>query len=400
VTGRQRILTALRHEQPDRVPLDIGGLESSGVTAIAYNRLREHLGLGQGETQVFEPYQQVAKIEDDLLQALDIDTALLAIEPLAWQDAQLPDGSPCQIPAKWDPQPDPDGGWNVCDGDGHTIARMPDGGFYFEPVYAPLADITDPAELDDHLDAIGSYDWPGFADETLDDIAARAEKLFTETDRAIVFNLQCHLMAAGMFLRGYEQFMVDLLADKPFVHGFLRRLTDAYKQRVEQTLARLDPFIQVVLVNDDLGTQNGSITSPATYREMILPYQRELFSHIKQYTNAFLLLHSCGSVVEFIPDLLDAGVDALNPVQVSAAGMDSAELKKRFGDRLTFWGGGCDTQHVLGGGSPADVAPEVRRRVADFAPGGGFVFTQVHNIQPDVPPANIVAMVDALRQCS
>ena len=399
MTSRQRVLTALRHEQPDRVPLDIGSLESSGISALAYNRLREHLGLGQGQTQVFEPYQQVAKIEDDLIDALEIDTALLAIEPLEWKDAILPDGSPCRIPARWDPQPDAGGGWSVRDGDGHTIARMPDGGFYFEPVYAPLADITDPAELDDHLNAIGSYDWPGFADETLDDIAARAERLFAETDRAIVFNLQCHLMAAGMFLRGYEQFMVDLLAEKPLVHGFLRRLTDAYKRRVEQTLTRLDPFIQVVLVNDDLGTQNGPITSPDTYREMILPYQRELFGHIKQHTRAALLLHSCGSVVEFIPDLLDAGIDALNPVQVSAAGMDSAELKKRFGDRLTFWGGGCDTQHVLGSGSPADVEAEVRRRVADFSPGGGFVFTQVHNVQPDVPPENIVAMVNALRAC-
>ena len=397
MTSRERIIAALQHTQPDRVPLDIGSLESSGISALAYNRLREHLGLPQGETQIFDPYQQVVKVEDDVLAALEIDAIPLVIEPLAWKDAALQDGSPCQIPAKWNPQEDADGSWFVEDDAGHTIARMPAGGFYFEPVYAPLADVQDPAELDEHLDAIHGYDWPGFADETLDDIAARAERLFNETDKAIVFNLQCHLMAAGMFLRGYEQFMIDLLTDKPFVHGFMRRLVDGYKQRAEKMLHRLDPFIQVVLVNDDLGTQNGPITSLNAYREMLWPYQKELFGTIKAHTEAFLLMHSCGSVVEFIPHLMEAGVDALNPVQVSAAGMDSADLKRQFGDRLTFWGGGCDTQQVLGAGTPADVAAEVQRRVADFAPGGGFVFTQVHNIQPNVPPENVVAMVDALR---
>jgi len=399
MTPRERILTTLQHQEPDRIPLDIGGLESSGISGIAYNRLRGHLGLPQGLTQVIDPYQQVVRVAPDVLDALEIDAVPLILEPREWKDATLPDGSTCQVPAKWTPQADPDGGWRVTDDAGHVVGRMPASGFYFEPVYAPLSDVKEPAELDAHLDAIESYDWPSFADETPDDLVARAKELFTETDKAVVFNLQCHLLAAGMTLRGYEQMMVDLLTDEPFVHGLLRRLVDGYVSRIEQLLPRLDPFIQVVLVNDDLGSQNGPLISLDLYRELLLPYQREMFGAIRRCTSAALLMHSCGSMAAFIPDLIDAGVDALNPVQVSAADMDSAELKRTFGDRLTFWGGGCDTQRVLGRGTPADVAAEVARRVADFAPGGGFVFTQVHNIQANVPPENIVAMVNALRQC-
>jgi uroporphyrinogen decarboxylase len=395
MTSRERVIAALQHERPDRVPLDIGGTESSGMTGIFYNRMREHLGLPPGRTQIIEPYQQVVKIEADMRERLGIDTIPLLIEPLGWKPFALPDGSPCEIPQHWNPTEADDGSLVVADAADNIVARMPAGGLYFEPSYAPLAGIAEIAELDDHVESIVSFDWPSFADETVDDIATRAERLFAETDYAIVFNLQCHLLAAGQMLRGYEQFMIDLLAEKLLAHALLQRLTEAYKHRAAQLLERVGHSVQVVLVNDDLGTQNGPMMSLDCYREMILPYQRELFGFIKQQTDAFLLLHSCGSVAAFIPDLVDAGVDALNPVQVSAAGMDSADLKRLYGDRLTFWGGGCDTQHVLRSGSPAEIEAEVARRVEDFR-SGGFVFTQVHNIQPDVPPENVSAMLDAL----
>ncbi len=395
MTPRERIVATLRGEEPDRVPLDIGGTESSGLTGIACNRLRAHLGLPAGRTQVFDTYQQVVKVAGDLRRRLEIDTVPLLIEPRQWRPAALPDGSPCEVPEKWRPQEDADGGLIVRDEAGQVIARMPAGGFYFEPTCAPLADVREPAELDARAAPIESFDWPAYADETLDDIAARARRLFTETDSAIVANLQLHLLAGGQMLRGYEQFMIDLLVDKAMAHAILRRLTDAYKRRAEAYLARVGQLVQVVLVNDDLGTQNGPMMSPECYREMIWPYQKELFACIKARTHASLLFHSCGAVSEFIPLLIDAGIDALNPVQVSAAGMDTARLKRLFGDRLTFWGGGCDTQHVLPRGTPRKIEDEVKRRIADLAPGGRFVFTQVHNIQPDVPPENVMTMLDA-----
>ena len=396
MTPRQRVIAALRHERPDRIPLDIGGTESSGMTGMFYNALRQHLGLPPGRTQVFEPYQQVVKIEPDMREMLGIDTIPLLIEPRSWKPFDLPDGSPCEIPEHWNPTEAPGGSLVVPDAAGNIIARMPAGGLYFEPVYAPLAGVTEIAELNDHVDSIVSFDWPSFADETVDDIAARAERLFADTDYAIVFNLQCHLLAAGQMLRGYEQFMIDLLAEKDLAHALLRLLVEAYKQRAATLLARVGDLIQVVLVNDDLGTQNGPMMSVDCYREMILPYQRELFASIKQQTDAFLLLHSCGSVAAFIPDLVEAGVDALNPVQVSAAQMGSAELNHLHGGRLTFWGGGCDTQHVLRSGSAKEIEAEVARRIEDFGNSGGFIFTQVHNIQPDVPPENVSAMLNAL----
>ena len=398
MTSRERVVAALRHQEPDRIPLDVGGTESSGLTAVACNRLRAHLGLPQGKTQIFDVYQQVAKVEDDVRQALGIDTVPLIIEPRAWKPFTLSDGSPCEIPERWCPEPE-DGALVVRDDAGHIVARMPEGGLYFEPAYAPLAHVDDPCQLDEHQAAIESFDWPSYADETLDDIAARAKHLLETTDYAIVGNLLVHLLAAGQLLRGYETFMMDLLVNKPLAHALLERLTDAYIGRADRYLDAVGDAIQVVLVNDDLGTQAGPMLSLDCYREMIFPYQKRLFGFIKRKRpGLFLLFHSCGSVCRFIPSLIELGVDALNPVQVSAAEMDTANLKREFGRDITFWGGGCDTQHVLPKGSPAEVEAEVTRRIDDMSPGGGFVFTQVHNIQPDVPPENMIAMIEAFRK--
>lgn len=395
--SRERVVKTLKHEEPDRVPLDLGGTESSGMTGIAYHRLRSSLGLPAGKAKIFDPIQQVAKLEDDVRKLLGIDTVPLLLEPRRWQPFVLADGTACELPERFRPEKE-NGDWVVRDEGGHVTARMPERGFYFEPAFAPLSHVTEPSGLDRFTDEISSFDYPSFADEPLDAFAERAEKLYKETDLAVVANLCLHLLAAGQLLRGYENFMVDLLVNRKLAHALLERLTDTYVERCEEILPRLGTNIQVVLVNDDLGTQNGPMLSIDCYKEMILPYQKRLFAFIKSKTEAALLLHSCGAVSEFIPYLIEAGVDALNPVQVSAAGMDTARLKREFGRDLTFWGGGCDTQHVLNRGSAREVGEEVRRRITDLAAGGGFVFTQVHNIQPDVPPENVQAMVDALRK--
>jgi len=398
MTPRERILAALRHREPDMVPLDLGGTESSGITGIAYNRLREHLALGVGETRIFDVYQQLAEVEDDLREVLRLDTVPLFMEPRVWKPDVLPDGSPCHVPEKWNPERDESGGLVVRNGRGIVTARMPSGGFYFEPVSPPLADVTTPGDLARHEDVVESHDWPSHLDEPPDTIAERAERLYEETDFAVIANLQLHLLAAGQFLRGYENFMVDLLLNKPLAHALFEMLVEAYIRRCDRYFEKTAGYVQVVLVNDDLGTQTGPMLSLDVYREMLMPYQKRLFSHIKEKSGAFLLFHSCGSVRDFIPFLIEAGVDALNPVQVSAAGMDTGSLKKEFGKDLVFWGGGCDTQHVLCRGTARRIREEVKRRMDDLAPGGGFVFTQVHNIQPDVPPENIMAMYEAFME--
>jgi len=395
MTSRERIKTALEHREPDRIPLDLGGTESSGMIAVAYNRLRDLLGLGKGETQIIDVYQQVVKIEGDVRSYLEIDTVPLINEPLEWQSWTLPDGSSSHIPALWKTEKTADGYHIVRDNTGKIIARMPAGSYYFESLNPPLTKIDTVSGLNDFAEVIAAFDWPSFTDEPLSSIAARAHKLHETTDYAVVANLQFHLLAAGQLLRGYENFMTDLMLNKPLAEALLAMLADAYIERCDRYFDEVGGSVDVVLVNDDLGTQQGPMLSPKIYREMLFPLEKRLFSHIKKRSGASLLFHSCGAVREFIPDLIEAGVDALNPVQVSAAGMESSALKRDFGDAITFWGGGCDTQSVLCRGTKQEVRDEVKRRIGDFAPGGGFVFTQVHNIQPDVPPENIMAMYEA-----
>ncbi len=394
MTNRERLLKTLRRQQPDRVPIDLGGTESSGLTSVAYNRLKRHLGLPLG-AKVVDPYQHVVWVEEEFKTRFDAATEMLIPEPRRWRAAELPDGTPCELPEKWRTVTRPDGTEEAVNAAGQVIARRAASGYHFDPVNPPLAGVETAADLAKHAEAIASYDWPAFADESADELAARARRLREETDRAVVFNYQVHVLAAGQILMGFERFMSALVLESNLAEAFLTRLVDAYCERTDRVFPALADTVDVVLVNDDLGTQVGPMLSPDLYRKAIKPHQRRLFAHIKSHTRAALLLHSCGSVRYAIPDLIEIGVDALNPVQVSAAGMDSAELKREFGRDITFWGGGCDTQFVLSRGSPKEVREEVKRRIGDFSPGGGFVFTQVHNIQPEVPPENIVAMLDA-----
>ena len=398
VNSRERVLAALRHEVPDRIPLDVGGTESSGLTGIAYNRLRAHLGIG-GATRLFDPMGQLAVVEESVLDALGVDCVPLHFEPRRWQPSTLADGSPCEVPGGWGETLLPDGSREVRAEDGRLAARMPSGGFYYEPGDPPLAHLSAADQVDPGAPCIRQFDLPGFSDECWVERRERAKALHA-THRAVVGNLVCHFLAAGQMLRGYEQFMCDLIADKPLAHALLEALCNAHLARAEEYIATLGPWLDVILVNDDLGTQNGPVLSLALYREMVKPYQRRLFGYIRDHFDGALLMHSCGAVAEFIPDLIECGVQAINPVQVSADGMEPERLKREFGRDIVFWGGGCDTQRVLNRGTPDDVRRAVRKNCAALAPGGGFVFTQVHNIQPDVPPRNVLAMLEALREFS
>ena len=396
MNSRERVQAALSHETPDRTPLDIGATESSGCTAIFYNRLKERLGVG-GPTRIIEPFQQVVLVQPPVLDALEIDCVPLHFEPRRWKPSRLADGSACEVPETWDEVFLDDGSREVRAADGRMAARMPADGYYFEPGDPPLESLASAADVDPDAPCIRDFDLPGFSDETWEDRAGRARALHA-TGRAVVGNLCCHFLAAGQLLRGYTEFMCDLMAEKDKAHPLLDALCQAYLDRAATYIDTLGPWLDVILVNDDLGTQNGPMLSPALYRETIKPYQERFFGFIRERFDGFLLLHSCGAVAEFIPDLIECGVQAINPVQISAEGMDPARLKREFGKDIVFWGGGVDTQSTLNRATPEAVRDEVRRNVSVFAEGGGFVFTQVHNIQPDVPPENVVAMVEALRE--
>lgn len=392
--SRNRILTALKHREPDRVPVDLGATESSGMTGVAYNRLKKYLRLG-GRTQIYDIYQMICKVEEPVLRKVSSDAIPLLVEPRDWKPWTLQDGSPAEIPTKANLRRLDNGEVVQLSEDGQVIARSTPGGHYLDNVSPPLADARSIADIEKYR-YFRNFDWPDYLDETYDDLRRKAEKLYRGTDRLIVGNLWVHVFAAGQSLRGFENFMMDLIADQKLAHCLMENLMKVYMERISKYAEALREYVQVIEVNDDLGTQLGPQLAPTLYRNMIKPYHKRLWGYIKEKTGCYLLLHSCGSVYDLIPDFIEMGIDALNPVQVSARNMDTARLKREFGSQISFWGGGCDTQRVLPFGTPEQVKEEVKRRVDDLAPGGGFVFTQVHNIQPDVPPENIMAMYEAL----
>ncbi|MBN1287063.1 MAG: methyltransferase [Anaerolineae bacterium] len=397
MNGRERILTTLRHQEPDRVPIDLCGMDATSITGIAYGNLREYLGMARGRPRIFVPSLGLAIVDDDVLEHIGVDARGVRFEPRDWRTDTLPDGSPCLVPEQWSYERRPDGTDIIRDADGTITQRRPPGGLYFDIVHAPLAAVESVAELDSYQDLFDAVGQPAYADLAYDAMAARAQALRARGDVAILGNFVGRTYAAAQDLRGYEQFMMDLALNPALAEAILDRLAEAHMARFDRYIAALGPYLDIVHLSDDLGTQNGPQLSPAMYRARVKPYHTKIFQHIKK-SGVYLFLHSCGSVYALLPDLIDAGVDILNPVQVTARDMDSAQLKRDFGDALTFWGGGCETQNTLPHGTPDEVRAEVRRRLDDFAPGGGFVFVQVHNIQADVPPQNIMAMYEAVHE--
>ena len=394
MNSRERILTALSHREADRIPRDLGGTESSGMTVYALSRLQNHLRL-PGVPKVFDPYQHVAYIDGDLRERFKIDTDNLTPEPRRWIEKTDDSGSPLLLPEMWRERREADGSTVALSADGRVVAKRPKGGFYFDPVNPPLYDVERPTDLDAHRETIRGFDWPSFVNET-DDMLRERAKAMAAGDNCTIYNLCCHILAAGQLLRGFENFMVDLLASETMVRKLLDILIESYLERIDRLAPLVREHVDIVLFNDDLGVQKGPMLSPSIYRKLIKPYQKTLFGHAKKSFETPILFHSCGAVRDFIPDLIDAGVDAINPVQISAHGMEPRELKRDFGNDITFWGGGIDTQSVLNRKTPAEVADSVKENVDAFAPGGGFVFCPVHNIQPDVPPENVLAMFEAL----
>jgi uroporphyrinogen decarboxylase len=395
---RQRVLAALRHEEPDRVPIDFGATVDSTIMATAYQPLRQQLGLGPSMTRVLDVAQQTAVIDEDVRQAVGVDLLPVFDEPREWRVGSLGDGSPAELPARFRPELQPDGSRVVKDAAGNVTFRMPKRGHYFDPVYAPLAGATSIADLEKHMDAIVGYDTPAHLDWTYQERAEEVRALRDSTDYALVGFFGGHILQAGQVLRGWEEFLMDLLKNKAFAHALMDKLTEAHLERFERYAATIAPWVDVIQFEEDLGMQDRPLMSPEVYREMIKPYHQELFAFAKSRCDAYLLLHTDGAVAPLIPDFIEMGVDAINPVQVSAAGMDTKVLKNEFSKEITFWGAGCDSQVILPFGSPEDVADEVKRRIDDLAPGGGFVFAPIHNIQAGVPPENAVTLFRTARE--
>lgn len=407
MTGRERVLTALRHEEPDRVPIDFGGHRSSGIAAIAYAKLRNALGLEEKPIRVYDPMQQLAVIDQDVLDRFGVDTIELgrafACEDSDWHDWVLPDGTPCQLP-RWVKPERQESQWVLKAEDGRVVARMPDGALYFEQCYWPYLEEDD---LDRLPEVTGPATWgcfqtpPGPLTTGADGdqiLVKGAQRLHAESDRAIIGLFGGNLLEMGQTLYRMDRFLMLLAANPTRAHEFLDRLLELHLANLEKFLGAVGPWIDVVLFGDDLGMQTGPQMSPTMYDTFFKPRHAAMWRRAKELADVRVQLHCCGGVRPLLPSLIDAGLDAINPVQISCTGMDPAGLKADFGGQLTFWGGGCDTQQVLAQSTPAEIRAYVRRQLEVFKPGGGFVFQQVHNIQADIPPENIIALFDAANE--
>ena len=369
MTPRERVLTALGHKEPDRVPLDLGGL-STTIETDPYQELKEHLGI-TSETKLF--LRDHVDPPEELLEEFQIDTRYVRI------------GRPQRFKVQIDADNSYLDEWG-------TRWRKPESSLYWDPVDWPLKNAA--------IEDLETYAWPDPNDPgRTEGLRERARQLREETDYAIVADMPVLgvFETAGVCLRGIERFMMDLVLDKPFAEALLNKLVDLHVELYGRYLAAVGEYIDVIVVSDDLGGEHAPLISPEIYREMVKPAQKRLWQFIKSRTKAYLFMHTCGSVYRLIPDLIELGVDTLNPIQVAAKDMDTKRLKKEFGDRLAFWGG-VDTQKVLPYGSPQDVEEEVKKRIADLAPGGGYILTAVHNIQAGVNPENICTMYDAARE--
>lgn len=406
MTSRERVLTALNHREPDRIPVDLSGHRSSGIAAIAYARLRKHLGLPARPIRVYDPVQQLAIVDEDVLQLFRVDTIELgrafALEDKHWADWTLPDGTPCLMPA-WARPERVNGEWVLRSPSGRVIARMPPGVLYFEQAYYPFAEQDDLDRIEElFADSMwtGVKSPPGPLVEGPDGpevLAEGARRLRAQTDRAILGLFGGNLLEMGQFFYRNDNFLLLLAANPRRAHEFLDRVVQIHLRNLDKFLAAVGPYIDIIVFGDDLGMQRGPQISPRMYREFFQPRQRLMWQRVRQLApHLKIQLHCCGGVRELLPGLIEAGLDAINPVQITCRGMDPVELKRYFGDQLTFWGGGCNTQEVLMRGTPAQVRDHVRRLMDIWRPGGGYVFQQVHNILADVPPANIVAMYEAV----
>ena len=407
MTGRERVLAAFARREADRVPVDFSGHRSSGIAAIAYARLRAHLGLEPRPIRLYDQVQQLAIVHEDVLQRLGGDTIELgrafATDDASWVDWMLPDGTACRMPV-WSVPERVGDAWVLRSASGRVLATMPDGALYFEQAYWPWADEDDP-DLDTMSEAMAESMWcaiaapPGPLVAGADGpqrLAEGARQLCESTDRAVIGLFGGNLLEVGQFLYRNDVFYMLLAGEPRKAHAFLERLTEMHLANLEAYLGAVGPYIDVIVFGDDLGMQTGPQMSPQMYRDFFKPHHARMWKRAKELADVKVKLHCCGGVRELLPDLIDAGLDAINPVQISCQGMELSGLKRDFGKDIVFWGGGCDTREVLPHGSPEDVAAHVRDQVGIFGTGGGFVFQQVHNIMANVPPANIVAMFDAV----
>lgn len=393
MTSRERIIRAVNHQTVDRVPIDFGGTRQSGISVRAYTRLRQRLGLRTARLpRVFDVYQMLAEVERDVAERLGADCVALNRPEVAfgirnenWKPYVMPDGLRVEVPGGFKPQPDGEGGL-VLTRDGLPIASMPAGGFYFDRLEKY------PGAL--HPD-LAHWRAPRLDGPTLEHFHREAHALFENTDKAIMAAMgPPYELFYGLGTGGFEDWMVTFASEPAYVEALYAELTGAWLENLHAFRDAVGDCVQILQICDDFGTQHAPFLSVKMFRERLLPAYRRGLDWVHAHTPWKVLLHSDGAIFPLLPSIIEMGVDILNPVQTSAAGMEPARLKSEFGERLAFWGGSCDGQSTLACGTPAEVAAETERNLAALAPGSGFICAPIHNIQANVPPENVIALFE------
>lgn len=411
MTQRERILAALHHKEPDRIPVDCGSMRSTGIMGLAYNTLKKHLGIREGQTKIFDMVQQLAIPEQWYLDRFGIDSVDLARtfanDSQDWIPWNLPDGSSAYRPA-WVDIRRVGEEWICYNDSGIEVGKMSPNLVYFTQTNYPLMGIEE-AEYTNLKKSLGETIWGSVADPAWryggrEDfpqmLRTNLLQLQKESDYASMFAIGGNLFENGQYLYRTDEFLMNMLSEQENTEKLLDTLLEIHLETVGRVLSGIGDLVDVLMFGDDLGTQNTTMISHDLYKKLIYPRQKKLFKYVHDHSDAKIFLHSCGAIADFIPDLIDAGVDILNPVQIGATGMDPERLKREFGKDLVFWGGGVDTQHVLATGTVGEVRDSVIRNCEILMKDGGFVFNQVHNIVDGVPPENIVAMYEAVQSIS
>lgn len=403
MNSRERVLKAVNFQKPDRVPIDLGGMRASGINAVVYDELKRRMGMS-GPTKIHDSLQILAEVEMEVLERLHVDIVPLDAGDVEWVGQEASQGVGkrlfCGLDVCFPPNTnitvEEDGSWAMRDAAGEVFARMPRDGFYFDFTRSTMAS----KRIDPH--AFQPSDT--VPDEKLEIMAQRGRFFYEQTDKAILGWGAClsliglsALLVDNITQGALDEWFLMLMTEKEAAHDMMGRWVDAVIGQIELYHQAVGPYCFAWGVgSDDAGTQRGEIIAPDLFAEMIKPHYKRLCDWVHANTQWKTFLHSCGSIYHYIPEWLDAGIDILNPVQISTVNMEPERLMKDFGGQVVFWGGGCDTQKVLPLGTPEEIREHVRHNLEVFAGGnGGYVFTQVHNIQQNVPVENVETMFAA-----
>jgi uroporphyrinogen decarboxylase len=408
MTSRERVLTACSHKEPDRLPIDLGAMRSTGLSAISFNKLSKYLGYEGQPCLLYDFQQQLAYTGDKLrerfhIDSMDIGEAFIGDLQRDWKNWKLPDGTDCYIPKYINARKEENGDIYLYDAAGIKVGRQPKGSLYIDQIFFPYSkyeNIPDVLIEDEYshtfwdvpclpfnMDIINSEDdYKKFVDIV--------KKYRKSSDKALMISIGHSFLEFGGYIRNPENFLCDIFIDRAGTERLLNMLEERYLAKLKRILSEVADCIDIVQFGDDLGTQKGPWMDKTVIRDLFVPHYKALWDYVHSTSKCKVFMHSCGSISSVLGYLIDAGLDIINPVQTTAKNMDPVMLKNEFGKDIVFWGGGCEAQGVLTTGTPQQVRDQVKERIEILGKGGGFVFNQIHNILANVPVENIVALYD------